>query len=177
MFIHLFCQSTPFMPEFVYGRLPHQEEYSLVDKETARKQKQALDCSTWGEYAELVGLEWEAFVEGWEESVERASGEEVNPDTPIDFREIKGVYYVGDLIKDPRAAAYEKLPQEVDYSGDPMLSEHVKMGGGSPGLNIDVVTSDASEAFNRLEAFLHENGYQEFSIKQDEALVRDTYDL
>ena len=95
----------------------------------------------------------------------------------MDFREIKGVYLVGDLVKDPRGAAYEKLPKDIDYSEDPVLNEHVEMGGGSPGPNIDLVTADEPEAFDRLEAVLHENGYEAFSIEQDETVVRDSYDL
>ena len=43
------------MPELIYGRIPNHNEYSLLEKETAHKQKQALDCSTWGEYVQLAG--------------------------------------------------------------------------------------------------------------------------
>jgi hypothetical protein len=58
-----------------------------------------------------------------------------------------------------------------------MLNDHVKMGGGSPGPNPDVVTSDVGEAFERLETVLHDNDYGEFLIYEDNDLVHQAYNF
>lgn len=165
------------MPELIYGRIPNHNKYSLLEKETAHKQKQALGCSTWGEYVQLAGLEWDTFVDEWSESLSKLVNGEVSPDTPIDLREIKGQYFIGDLIRDPRVVAREMLPMEIDYSEDPVLAEHLNIEGGSPGPNVSVVTSTVADAFEHLETVLHRKGHGGFSIEQDEALVRDAYDL
>ena len=165
------------MPELIYGRIPNHDEYSLLEKATARKQKQSLDCTTWGEYVQLASLDWDTFIDEWSESLRRIAGGEVSPDTPIDLREIKGQHNIGDLIRDPRVVACEILPTEIDYSEDPVLAEHLHIEGGSPGPNVSVVTATAADAFERLETVLHQEGHDEFSIEQDESLVRDAYDL
>jgi hypothetical protein len=165
------------MPELIYGRIPGHNEHSLLEKETAHKQKQSLDCSTWEEYVQLAGLDWDTFVDEWSESLGKLFDGEVGPDTPIDLREIKGQYFIGDLIRDPRVVAQEMLPMEIDYSEDSVLAEHLNIEGGSPGPNVSVVTATAADAFERLETVLHQKGHDEFSIEQDGSLVRDAYDL
>jgi hypothetical protein len=165
------------MPELIYGRIPGHDEHSLLEKETAHKQKRSLDCSTWGEYVQLAGLEWKTFIDEWSESLRRIASGEVNPDTPVDLREIKGQHNIGNLIRDPRAVAREILPMDIDYSEDPALAEHLSMERGSPGPNVGVVTATAADAFECLETVLHRKGHDEFSIEQDESLVRNAYDL
>lgn len=165
------------MPELIYGRIPGHNEHSLLEKETAHKQKQSLDCSTWEEYVQLAGLEWETFTDEWSESLRKITGGEVSPDTPIDLREIKGQHNIGNLIRDPRVAAREILPMDIEYSEEPVLAEHLSVERGSPGPNVGVVTATAADAFERLETVLHQKGHDEFSIEQDESLVRDAYDL
>lgn len=165
------------MPELIYGRISGHDEHSLLEKETAYKQKQSLDCSTWGEYVQLAGLEWETFTDEWSESLRRITSGEVSPDTPINLREIKGQHNIGNLIRDPRVVAREILPMDIDYSEDPVLAEHLNIERGSPGPNVSVVMATAADAFERLETVLHQEGHDEFSIEQDESLVKDAYDL
>ena len=119
------------MKELVYGQLPHRDEYSLLDKEAGNAQRKAYDCSTWGDYARLAGLNWNEFVEGF-----RAS--------------IAGSHHIGDLIQDARLAASEALPSDLSYSEDPVLRKDLQIGGGSPGPNINTVTADVEAASEQM---------------------------
>lgn len=168
------------MPELVYGQLPNWNQYSLLDKEAAETQRQVRNCSTWGEYARLAGLDWDTFVEEWGQSLSDLRGDnaaEVNPETPmeVDWTSIAGSHHIGDLIQDARFAASESLPQDIDYSEDPVLEADLQIGGGSPGLNISTVTATDPDTFERLESFLHENGYDDFFITEDQDLVSACY--
>jgi len=168
------------MTELVYGQIPGWDKYSLLDKEAAETQRQARDCSTWGEYAHLAGLDWDTFVEECGQSLRDLRGEdeaEVTPETPmeIDWTSIAGSHLIGDLIQDARVVALEKLPSDLDYSDDPVLKAELQISGGSPGPNISTVRATDPDTFERLESFLHEKRYDGFSISEGQDLVSACY--
>lgn len=167
------------MTNLIYGRLQHRNEYVLLDKEAGERMQRACECSTWGEYAQVAGMDWETFVEEWKPAVDRLRGteEELEPDTPMetDWTSIAGSHHIGDLIRDARMEAVFSLPSGLDFSSDPVLKENLQIGGGSPGPNIDVVTAGDAETFERLEEFLHEQGHTGVSIEHDQDFVDATY--
>lgn len=175
--IHRLCCG---MTELVYGQIPGWDEYSLLDKEAAETQRQARDCSTWGEYARLAGLDWDTFVEECGQSLRDLRGDDaaaVTSETPmeVDWTSIAGSHLIGDLIQDARLAASEKLPSDLDYSEDPVLESDLQIGGSSPGPNISTVRTTDPDTFTRLESFLHEKGYDDFSISEGQDLVSACY--
>ena len=163
------------MTELIYGSLSDCGEFFLLEKEAAHKQEQALNCSTWGDYAQLAGLEWRTFVDEWEESLQRAVGGKVRPDTPMDFQAVKGIYYVGDLIRDPCILAYEIVSSQINYREYPILDKHLNVKAGLPWPNVYAITATEVEALDYLEVTLCEESNSVFSIGKNETLVRKSY--
>lgn len=167
------------MTELIYGKLPRRNEYALLDKEAGEKMQKAFDCSTWGEYAQIAGMDWETFLQEWRPAIERLreSDDEIRPDTPMgtDWASIAGSHYIGDLVRDARMEAVHALPSDIDYSADPVLQRDLDIGGGSPGPNIDTITASEPDTFERLEEILHKQGYSEFSVEHDQEFVEASY--
>lgn len=170
------------MAELAYGQLQYQKQYSLLEREAGEAQIQAFDCTTWGEYARLSGLDWDTFIEEWRLDLQglREDGVEgMTPETPmdLDWASLRSSdVSIAGMVRDPREVAYEVIPSDIDYSEDPVLDADLDRGGASPGGNIGTVTADEPDTFERLEGFLAENEYEEFSIQRDEEFVSACYE-
>lgn len=145
-------------PEFLGG----EGEYSLaLDSATARLES-AWRCHTWGEFAHVIGLTWDDFMNEWGDEIVEVSGEQRPCESsPLAFAHLWGDARVVSELRDPRECAYEFLRQNVE----PRVWNHSRLeglldwGGSSPGGCIDVVTSKSSRGFTVLQEVLHEAGY------------------
>jgi hypothetical protein len=165
---------------FVYGENPAIDELDPIDEElvivtrhAAEKVSKAYTCRTWGEYADLCGQSWAGLLEDYGGEVRELTGLEDPPqDAPFEFSRVYGLYYVADLIPEPRTAAYAalvKLPRTVRQ--DSRLRDMINWSGGSPAGHISSVTARSEKAVRLLEQVIHEAGYIGYRFERDDALV------
>ena len=147
--------------------------FVIVTRDAAEKLSAARDCRTWGEYADLCGKRWDDFLEDYGGEVQDVTGlEEPGPDAPFEFDRIYGLYYAGDLIPEPRTAAYEvlvKLPRAVRQ--DSRLGDLLEWNGGSPAGHIASVTAQSEEAIRLFERIIHEAGHGRYRFERNDTLV------
>ena len=126
-------------------------------------------------------MEWETFYEEWYVDIDglRDEGAEgLTPETPFELDWAKhrsSATSFAQLIRDPREYAYRVLPSDIDYSEHTVLDTDLNMGGASPGPNIGTVTAESPDTFKRLEDFLADKGYDEFSIEEALDFVLECY--
>lgn len=166
---------------FVYGENPAigelyatDEDLVIVTRHAAEKISAAYTCRTWGEYADLCGQSWAGLLEDYGGEVRELTGlEDPAQDAPFEFGRVYGLYYVADLIPEPRTAAYEalvQLPRTVRQ--DSRLTDLLIWSGGSPAGHIASVTARSEEAVRLFERVIHEAGYTAYRFERDDLLVR-----
>ena len=165
---------------FVYGANPAvdeddttAEELIIVTSRAAEKISAAHNCRTWGEYAALCGKPWEEMLEDFGRELQELTGrDDPGREAPFKFARIHGLYYVGDLLDDPRTDAYEillKLPRTVRQ--DARLENLIEWSGGSPGGHLSAVTARNAEAVDLLQQVLREAGYDGYRFERDDHLI------
>jgi hypothetical protein len=149
------------------------EDLVIVTRDAAEKISAAYTCRTWGEYADRCGQSWAGLLEDYGGEVQELTGiEDPGQDAPFEFARVYGLYYVADLIPEPRTAAYGalvKLPRTVRQ--DSRLTNLIMWSGGSPAGHISSVTARSEEAVRLLEQVIHEAGYTGYRFERDAALV------
>ena len=165
---------------FVYGENPVIDELDTTDenlviatRHAAEKISAAYACQTWKAYAALCGQSWAGLLDDYGSEVRELTGlEDPAHDAPFEFGRIYGLYYVADLIPEPRTAAYEalmKLPRTVRQ--DSRLTDLIIWSGGSPAGHIASVTARTEEAVRLFEQVIHEAGHTAYRFERDDLLV------
>jgi hypothetical protein len=164
--------------EFVYGR------YSISDQtlevlllSAVLEVLVAKACTTWGQYAAVCDRSWESMLEDWGGEISELTGQEdPAPDAPFRFGDIRGLYYIGDLIPDPGEAAYDHLWSACIGLDDPTLQGRLEWGHGSPAGHICGLSVKHDEDIRLLEVALRDEGYANFNFRRDDPLLAKLVD-
>lgn len=156
--------------EFVYYATP--EGFAIATRDAVDELLAAKQCKTWGEYADLCEMSWEEMLEGYEGEIGELTGQEnPSPGSTFEFDAIRGLYYSGDLITDPRTDAYETLlralPQEI--RSDQRLAGKIGWSHGSPAGHLECVTATSEDAVRLFERILHEKGFTQYVFRRDDS--------
>ena len=112
------------------------------------------------------------FVGGGYAGVEAlAELEDLARDAPFSFSNVWGSYYVGDLLPNPSAAAYEHLWSACIGLDDTRLEGRLQWSHGSPAGHICSLTVKHDEDIQLLEVVLREEGYTNFTFRRDDTLL------
>lgn len=165
----------------VFGKAPEwlgygEEDVILVDAQAAEKLSAAARCRTWGDFASLLGYPFDRMLAVWGARM-REANEDTPPtaESPLRFAAVWGVWDIGDLVEDPRAAAAAALPRGVDWENHPALAETIQFSDDTMTTEGCALVSDSAAGFDLLSCVLNDEGFDGFEIKQDDAFVADTF--
>lgn len=175
------------MTEFVYGpaNFLGVEDLLIVTRAGLDRLNEARACSTWGAYADLIGVEWAQLMEDYgEEVVELTGDDDPAPSASFNLDEVRGYYYVGDFISDPQSRGHamlwsvlSKAELSEKVQSDPILSEAMHWSGGSPAGHVSGVTVTDEAAIDRLASILKDAGVEDCSFVRDEEAIRTAYGM